>query len=78
VGGGPTFVGGRYANNQNTNKVDSYVRWDSTIAYKVNEQVELRLNAQNMTNAFFFESVHPSHIVPGAGRTFIFSTSVKF
>jgi catecholate siderophore receptor len=78
IGGGPTFVGGRYANNQNTNKVDSYVRWDSTIAYKVNEKVELRLNAQNMTNAFFFESVHPSHIVPGAGRTFIFSTSVKF
>jgi catecholate siderophore receptor len=78
VGGGPTVVGRRYANNQNTNKVDAYVRWDSTIAYKVNEKVELRLNAQNMTNAFFIESVHPSHIVPGAGRTFIFSTSVKF
>ena len=78
VGGGPTYVGKRFANNSNTNKVDGYVRWDSTIAYKLSEKIDLRFNAQNMTNAFFIESVHPSHIVPGAGRTFIFTTSVKF
>ena len=78
IGAGPSYVGSRYANNQNTNKVDGYVRWDSTIAYQLTKNIALRFNAQNMTNAYYFESVHPSHVIPGAGRTFILSTSFKF
>jgi catecholate siderophore receptor len=78
IGGGPTYVGSRYANNQNTNKVDGYLRWDSTIAYKVTENVSLRFNAQNITNAHYFESLHPSHVIPGAGRTFLFGTGFRF
>jgi catecholate siderophore receptor len=78
IGGGPTFVGSRFANNSNVNKVDGYIRWDSTIAYQVTKNISLRFNAQNMTNEHFYESVHPSHVVPGAGRTFLFGTSLKF
>lgn len=78
IGGGPTYIGERYANNQNTNKVDGYVRWDSTIAYQLTKNMSLRLNAQNVTNKFHFESVHPSHVIPGAGRTIIGSASFKF
>ncbi|HWO40574.1 MAG TPA: TonB-dependent siderophore receptor [Candidatus Eisenbacteria bacterium] len=78
IGGGPTYVGSRFANSTNTNRVDGYVRWDATVAYKLTEKIQLRLNAQNLTNEFYFESVHPSHVVPGAGRTFIVSTSVNF
>jgi catecholate siderophore receptor len=78
IGGGPTYVGKRFANNQNTNRVDGYVRWDSTVAYQLTKNISLRFNAQNLTNKFYFESVHPSHVVPGAGRTFILTTSVKF
>jgi catecholate siderophore receptor len=78
IGGGPSYVGGRYANNQNTNKVDSYVRWDSTIAYQATNNISLRFNAQNLTNAYYFEGVHPSHVIPGAGRTFILATSFRF
>jgi catecholate siderophore receptor len=78
IGGGPTYVGHRYANNSNTNEVDGYVRWDSTIAYRLSENYSLRFNAQNMTNKQFYESVHPSHAIPGAGRTFILSGSFNF
>jgi catecholate siderophore receptor len=78
VGGGPTYVGGRFANNQNTNRVDGYVRFDSTIAYQLTKNISLRLNAQNMTNKRFYESVHPSHVIPGAGRTFLGSASFQF
>ena len=78
VGGGPTYVGQRYANNSNVNEVDGYFRWDSTIAYQLNENFSLRFNAQNLTNKHFYESVHPSHVIPGAGRTFILSGSFKF
>ena len=78
IGGGPTYVGRRFVNNSNTNEVDGYVRWDSTIAYQLTRNISLRFNAQNMTDKHFYESVHPSHVIPGAGRTFLFGTSVKF
>jgi catecholate siderophore receptor len=78
IGGGPTYVGRRFANNSNVNKVDGYVRWDSTLAYQLTKNISLRFNAQNLANKFYFESVHPSHVVPGAGRTFIGSVSIKY
>ena len=78
VGGGPTYVGSRFANNSNVNEVPGYVRWDATVAYNITERIQCRLNAQNLTNAAFIESIHPSHVVPGAGRTFIASTFFRF
>jgi catecholate siderophore receptor len=78
IGGGPTYVGSRFANNSNANEVPGYVRWDATVAYKVSEKIECRFNAQNFTNKHYIESVHPSHVVPGAGMTFIASTSFRF
>ena len=78
IGGGPTYVGSRYANNSNANEVAGYVRWDATVAYNISDKIQARLNAQNFTNSAFIESVHPSHVVPGAGRTFIASTFFRF
>ena len=78
IGGGPTYVGSRFANNSNTNEVPGYVRWDATVAYNLSEKIQCRFNAQNFTNKHYIESVHPSHVVPGAGMTFIASTSFKF
>jgi catecholate siderophore receptor len=78
IGGGPTYVGSRFANNSNVNEVPGYVRWDATVAYNVSERIQCRLNAQNFTNSHFIESIHPSHVVPGAGRTFIASTFFRF
>jgi catecholate siderophore receptor len=78
IGGGPTYVGARYANNSNSRRVDGYVRWDSTIAYQLTRNISLRLNVQNLTNEYYIESVHPSHVVPGAGRTFLASATFKF
>jgi catecholate siderophore receptor len=78
IGGGPTYVSSRYANNANINRVPGYIRWDATVAYNLTEKIQLRFNALNMTNQFFIEAVHPSHSVPGAGRTFIGSVSARF
>ena len=48
------------------------------MAYKLSESVQFRLNANNLTNKLFYENTHPAHVVPAAGRTFIFSTAFKF
>jgi catecholate siderophore receptor len=78
VGGGPTYVGSRYANANNTNRAPGYIRWDATIAYNLTPKIQFRLNGQNLTNDLFYETTHPAHVIPGAGRTFIGSASFKF
>jgi catecholate siderophore receptor len=78
IGGGPSYVASRFANNSNANEVAGYVRWDATLAYNITEKIQARFNVQNFTNKHFIESVHPSHVVPGAGMTFIATTSFRF
>jgi catecholate siderophore receptor len=78
IGGGPIYVGSRYSNNANANRIPGFVRWDSTIAYQIARNIQLRINAINLTNKLYFDSVAGSKAVPGAGRTFIGSASFKF
>jgi catecholate siderophore receptor len=77
-GGGPTFVDNRFGDSANLNRVPGHVLWDSTIAYQLTKNVQLRLNAINLTNRLYYTNVYQAHVVPGIGRAFIFSTSVKF
>jgi catecholate siderophore receptor len=78
IGGGPTFIGRRYGNATNTNRVPGHVRWDSTFAYNVNPKLQLRLNVLNLTNDHHYENTHPAHVIPGAGRTIIGTASFRF
>ena len=32
-------------------------------------RVDLQLNVNNLTNEYYFDQMHPAHIVPGPGRT---------
>lgn len=78
AGTGVTYVGERFANNSNTNLVPETVRWDATVAYQLNKEVQLRLNVINITDALYYDGVHPGHVVPGAGRTVLLSGSVRY
>jgi catecholate siderophore receptor len=78
IGGGPSYVGSRFSNNANANRIPGFVRWDSTIAYQITRNIQLRVNAINLTNQLYFDSVAGSKAVPAAGRTIIGSASIKF
>jgi catecholate siderophore receptor len=41
------------------------------VGYQLYKNLQLRLNAVNLTDELYFDGVHPSHIIPGAGRTLI-------
>jgi catecholate siderophore receptor len=71
VGSGIYYVGERFANNANTNVAPDYVRWDMTVGYQINKNIQLRLNAINLTDKLYFDNVNPSHIIPAPGRTII-------
>ena len=78
VGTGVSYIAERFANTSNTNKVPETIRWDATVAYQLNKNVQLRLNALNLTDELYFEGVHPSHVIPGPGRTFVLSGNFRY
>lgn len=47
-------------------------------SYELTENVGLQLNAYNLTNEITYEQIHNAQVVPGAGRTFILSTRLRF
>ena len=78
VGGGAFFVDKRYANTDNLNVVPSYVRGDISIAYRPIKPLELRFNILNIADTTYYDAVHPSHVIPGAARTFLMTGTWRF
>jgi catecholate siderophore receptor len=78
IGGGPTYVSSRYNNAANASRIPGHVLWDATLAYQLTKNFVFRLNAINLTNDLYYSNISGGHVVPGNGRTFIFSTSFKF
>jgi catecholate siderophore receptor len=78
VGTGVVYLSERFANNSNTNEVPKTVRWDATVAYQFNKNIQLRLNALNLTDELYFDGVAGGHAIPGAGRTFILSGNFSY
>jgi catecholate siderophore receptor len=78
IGGGPTYVSSRFNNAANAARIPGHVLWDATLAYQLSKNFQLRLNGINLTNDLYYSNISGGHVVPGAGRTFILSTSFKF
>lgn len=78
VGGGVFLVGERYANAANTNKAEGYARVDAMVGYRLTDQVEVRFNVFNVFDTDYYDAVYTGHVVPGAGRTAVLSTSFRF
>jgi catecholate siderophore receptor len=71
IGGGATYLGWRYANNQNTVVVPPFTRFDMTAAYK-QPKYDVRLNIFNLLNTTYYDQIIASdggRVVPGSGLT---------
>lgn len=78
LGGGARFVGKRFGNTTNTRFVDAYWSFDLMASYPISSHVDLKLNINNLTNAFYFDRLGGGHVVPGPGRSAMVSTSFRF
>ncbi len=78
IGGGPRFIDARFGNSINTRSVDSYVVVDALVSYKLTKNIDLRLNLNNVGDKFYFDRISGGHIVPGAGRSLLFSSGFSF
>lgn len=78
VGGGARHVGRRFGNNTNTREVEGYWLLDLMASYPLTRNVDLRLNVNNLTDAYYFDRLGGGHLVPGAARTVTLSTGFRF
>ena len=68
IGGGVNYTGKRYVNDANTQWFKPYARIDATIGYKVSDNLDLRLNVQNLTNKLYYDASHVgifANVAPG-------------
>jgi catecholate siderophore receptor len=78
IGTGAVFVDQRYALVNELNSVPDYWTQSAMVRYQVNKNVDVQINASNLWDKHFIDLVGAHQAVPGAGRTVIFSTTVKF
>jgi catecholate siderophore receptor len=78
VGGGLNFRGRQTPNRNPGWEVPSYVTGDLMAEYSVSETVTLKANLSNVTNKLYADSLYTGHYIPGAGRLFQLTASLKF
>jgi catecholate siderophore receptor len=58
--------------------VPSFVTADLMAEYTVNQSVTLKANLSNITNKLYADQLYSGHYIPGAGRLFQLTASLKF
>jgi catecholate siderophore receptor len=79
LGAGANYVDARFGNPANTVQVPDYWRYDAMAKYVVNDNLNLQLNLQNLTDERYYDQVfstHYAHVAPG--RTALLSTNLSF
>jgi len=64
--------------NGRLEQAPGYVIFNAMLKYHITKDVDLQVNVNNLTNKFFYDGVHPGHVVPGEGREGLFSLHFKF
>ncbi|WP_179490141.1 TonB-dependent receptor [Granulicella arctica] len=59
-------------------QVPGYWAFNGVIRRPLGERFEAQVNVNNILNRYFIDEPHPSHLVPGAGRSALFGVNYKF
>jgi catecholate siderophore receptor len=78
VGGGTQYVGDRFNNNTGARTAPAYWLIDATAAYRVSDQLTLRLNGMNLADKRYIDRVGGGHFIPGPGRSALLTADVGF
>lgn len=83
IGAGVNYLSSRIASStpNTTTKVlevaPGYTTVQAMVKVPVREGVDFQVNGSNLTNTRYYDLLHPSHVVPGAGRSLLFSLNMK-
>lgn len=79
VGAGAVAMDKVYGNADNTRYVPGYVRYDAMARYNVNQNVDLQLNVNNLSDERYFTKAYSSHYATEAeGRNAVLSLNFKY
>ncbi|WP_137718800.1 TonB-dependent receptor [Methylobacillus flagellatus] len=79
VGGGAFYMDRVFANPGNTAYLPSYVRWDAMASYKLDKNLSLQLNVQNLTDERYFNATYTNHgALVAAGRLAFLSLNFNY
>ena len=86
VGGGGQFVDSRTASSTVpldpltglVKQVPGYWVFNASAKYPLSEHFDIQLNANNLFDKYYYDQIHPGHIVPGPGRSALFGLNFKF
>ena len=83
IGGGLQYVDSRVASttpNATTKLIESvpgYTTVQVMAKLPLRPGLDLQINGYNLTNAKYFDLLHPAHVVPGAGRSMLVTLNFK-
>jgi catecholate siderophore receptor len=72
----PTGVGSNFVTA--LKEVPSYWVFNAMASYPISERTSLQVNLNNLTNRYYYDQIHPAHIVPGAGFTALAGINFRF
>jgi catecholate siderophore receptor len=78
LGGGARYVSEQLAQNTGAGKaVPGYTLLDMMGRYEWSDTLTFRLNLVNLSDRYYFEQLHPWHVVPGPGFTATFAIGLE-
>lgn len=75
LGTGARYVDQRY---WGTKSVPDYWTVDAMAKYSHNDKLSFKLNLTNLTDEYYFDQLHNWHVLPGAGRSAVFSINFDY
>ena len=76
VGAGITYMGQRWGNA--TERAPGYGTADLMAKYQINDHLRAQVNIYNIADRNYADAMHGFHIIPGAGRSALFSLAADF
>ncbi|MGE0807875.1 MAG: TonB-dependent receptor, partial [Burkholderiaceae bacterium] len=79
IGGGAFYMSKVFGNTANTRYVPSYWRFDAMAAYRINKNMDLRLNIFNLGDKLYYDRAYTTHYVSVApGRSALLTLNLKY
>ncbi|MBV8166167.1 MAG: TonB-dependent siderophore receptor [Alphaproteobacteria bacterium] len=84
VGGGINYISRRFASTSVDTQgnlfrvIPDYYTVNLMARYPVTEDISIQANVYNLTNEYYYDQIHPNHVIPGPGRYALFSTHFRF
>jgi catecholate siderophore receptor len=79
LGGGGNYVSMRLAQNVAPLKaVPGYWVFDAMAKYDITDKISLQLNLNNLFDKYYYDAIHPWHVVPGEGRVGLLTLNFNY